>query len=72
MPVPLGPKDKVQGYGMKLLTWRKLIIDNLNRRKGRVALTAMGVVIGTAAVDCWFLCQRTAENSHRTPLASTT
>ncbi len=27
-----------------------LIIENLNRRKGRVALTAMGVVIGTAAV----------------------
>ena len=27
-----------------------LIADNLNRRKGRVALTAIGVVIGTAAV----------------------
>lgn len=27
-----------------------LIIENLNRRKGRVALTAIGVVIGTAAV----------------------
>ncbi len=27
-----------------------LIIENLNRRKGRVALTAVGVVIGTAAV----------------------
>jgi putative ABC transport system permease protein len=27
-----------------------LIIDNLSRRKGRVALTAIGVVIGTAAV----------------------
>jgi len=27
-----------------------LIINNLNRRKGRVALTAIGVVIGTAAV----------------------
>lgn len=28
----------------------QLILDNLNRRKGRVALTAVGVVIGTAAV----------------------
>jgi putative ABC transport system permease protein len=28
----------------------QLIVDNLNRRKGRVALTAVGVVIGTAAV----------------------
>ncbi len=27
-----------------------LIIDNLSRRKGRVMLTAIGVVIGTAAV----------------------
>jgi putative ABC transport system permease protein len=27
-----------------------LILDNLSRRKGRVALTAIGVVIGTAAV----------------------
>ncbi|HSM57265.1 MAG TPA: ABC transporter permease [Candidatus Sulfomarinibacteraceae bacterium] len=27
-----------------------LIIDNLSRRKGRVALTAVGVVIGTAAI----------------------
>ena len=27
-----------------------LILDNLNRRKGRVVLTAVGVVIGTAAV----------------------
>jgi len=27
-----------------------LILSNLNRRKGRVVLTAMGVVIGTAAV----------------------
>ncbi|HNY83551.1 MAG TPA: ABC transporter permease, partial [Anaerolineaceae bacterium] len=27
-----------------------LIIDNLGRRKGRVVLTAIGVVIGTAAV----------------------
>jgi putative ABC transport system permease protein len=27
-----------------------LILDNLGRRKGRVALTAIGVVIGTAAV----------------------
>ncbi|HWQ83196.1 MAG TPA: ABC transporter permease [Anaerolineales bacterium] len=27
-----------------------LIIDNLGRRKGRVALTAIGVIIGTAAV----------------------
>ncbi|HQP09209.1 MAG TPA: ABC transporter permease, partial [Anaerolineaceae bacterium] len=28
----------------------KLILENLGRRKGRVALTAVGVVIGTAAV----------------------
>ena len=27
-----------------------LILENLNRRKARVALTAIGVVIGTAAV----------------------
>ncbi|TFG94578.1 MAG: ABC transporter permease, partial [Calditrichales bacterium] len=27
-----------------------LIMENLSRRKGRVALTAIGVVIGTAAV----------------------
>ncbi len=27
-----------------------LILDNLSRRKARVALTAVGVVIGTAAV----------------------
>ena len=27
-----------------------LIFSNLNRRKGRVALTAVGVIIGTAAV----------------------
>jgi putative ABC transport system permease protein len=27
-----------------------LIIDNLGRRKARVALTAIGVIIGTAAV----------------------
>jgi putative ABC transport system permease protein len=27
-----------------------LILDNLNRRKGRVGLTAVGVIIGTAAV----------------------
>ena len=27
-----------------------LIFDNLNRRKGRVALTAIGVIIGTAAI----------------------
>ncbi len=35
---------------MRFIDLAKLIIDNLNRRKGRVALTAMGVVIGTAAV----------------------
>jgi putative ABC transport system permease protein len=27
-----------------------LIIDNLGRRKARVALTAIGVIIGTSAV----------------------
>jgi len=35
---------------MSLLDLLTLIIDNLARRKGRVALTAVGVVIGTAAV----------------------
>lgn len=35
---------------MKLIDLFRLIIDNLNRRKGRVILTAAGVVIGTAAV----------------------
>jgi putative ABC transport system permease protein len=35
---------------MKFLDLIRLIFGNLNRRKGRVALTAVGVVIGTAAV----------------------
>ena len=35
---------------MKLLDIVRLILNNLNRRKGRVSLTAVGVVIGTAAV----------------------
>lgn len=35
---------------MKLIDLVRLIFGNLNRRKGRVALTAIGVVIGTAAV----------------------
>ncbi len=35
---------------MKILDVLRLIFGNLNRRKGRVALTAVGVVIGTAAV----------------------
>lgn len=35
---------------MKLLDLLRLIFGNLNRRKGRVALTAIGVIIGTAAV----------------------
>ncbi|MBI3162515.1 MAG: ABC transporter permease, partial [Chloroflexi bacterium] len=35
---------------MKFLDLLRLIIGNLGRRKGRVALTAIGVVIGTAAV----------------------
>ncbi len=35
---------------MKFLDLLRLIANNLNRRKGRVALTAIGVVIGTAAV----------------------
>ena len=35
---------------MKLFDTLRLIFGNLNRRKGRVALTAIGVVIGTAAV----------------------
>jgi len=35
---------------MKLIDVLRLIFGNLNRRKGRVALTAVGVVIGTAAV----------------------
>ena len=35
---------------MRLVDLITLIIDNLARRKGRVVLTAIGVVIGTAAV----------------------
>lgn len=35
---------------MRLLDLLSLITDNLSRRKSRVALTAVGVVIGTAAV----------------------
>ena len=35
---------------MKFLDLMRLIFGNLNRRKARVALTAIGVVIGTAAV----------------------
>ncbi len=35
---------------MKFFDLLRLIAENLNRRKGRVALTAVGVVIGTAAV----------------------
>ncbi len=35
---------------MKFLDLLRLIFGNLNRRKGRVALTAIGVIIGTAAV----------------------
>ena len=35
---------------MKPLDLLRLIVGNLNRRKARVALTAIGVVIGTAAV----------------------
>jgi putative ABC transport system permease protein len=46
-------KDKClpgNGIVMKLIDVLRLIFGNLNRRKGRVALTAVGVVIGTAAV----------------------
>jgi putative ABC transport system permease protein len=35
---------------MKILDLVRLILGNLSRRKARVALTAIGVVIGTAAV----------------------
>ncbi len=35
---------------MKLIDLIRLVINNLNRRKARVGLTAIGVVIGTAAV----------------------
>jgi putative ABC transport system permease protein len=35
---------------MRIIDWLSLIGGNLARRKGRVALTAIGVVIGTAAV----------------------
>jgi putative ABC transport system permease protein len=35
---------------VRFLDLLRLIFGNLNRRKGRVALTAVGVVIGTAAV----------------------
>ena len=35
---------------MSLFDLVSLILDNLGRRKARVALTAVGVIIGTAAV----------------------
>lgn len=35
---------------MRFIDLLSLIIDNLNRRKSRVALTAVGVIIGTAAI----------------------
>jgi putative ABC transport system permease protein len=35
---------------MKLIDLIRLVVNNLNRRKARVGLTAIGVVIGTAAV----------------------
>jgi putative ABC transport system permease protein len=35
---------------MSIIDLISLVIDNLGRRKGRVALTAIGVVIGTSAV----------------------
>src|SRR6185295_15723550 len=35
---------------MKIFDLIRLILGNLSRRKARVALTAIGVVIGTAAV----------------------
>ena len=35
---------------MRLVDLITLIVDNLKRRKGRVVLTAIGVIIGTAAV----------------------
>ena len=35
---------------MKILDLVRLILGNLSRRKARVGLTAIGVVIGTAAV----------------------
>src|SRR5512139_3223017 len=35
---------------MKILDLISLVIENLGRRKARVALTAIGVIIGTAAV----------------------
>jgi len=35
---------------MRFIDLVTLIIDNLKRRKGRVVLTAIGVIIGTAAV----------------------
>jgi putative ABC transport system permease protein len=35
---------------MSLLETTSLVLENLSRRKGRVALTAIGVIIGTAAV----------------------
>src|SRR4030067_3747103 len=35
---------------MRIFDLISLILDNLGRRKARVALTAVGVIIGTAAV----------------------
>ena len=35
---------------MKFFDLIRLILDNLGRRKGRIVLTAIGVIIGTSAV----------------------
>jgi putative ABC transport system permease protein len=43
-------RDSQQRNPMKFIDLVNLIFYNLSRRKGRVALTAVGVIIGTAAV----------------------
>lgn len=57
---------------MKLFDLLSLIFDNLNRRKGRVALTAIGVVIGTAAVVILVSLANGLQRSATTQLAGNT
>lgn len=57
---------------MNLFDLLSLIFDNLNRRKGRVALTAIGVVIGTAAVVILVSLANGLQRSATTQLAGNT
>ena len=51
---------------MRFFDLIQLVLENINRRKGRVLLTAIGVTIGTAAVVILVsLGQRLLESSSR-------